>query len=270
MRLLRYLVQSTPALLAFVIAPYFFLLGATYDDQRLRLLGLANAGLSPSGANAVYRGFNIWANTSLVTLVERFLPLSCIAIAGYCLIRWLSWSKWDRAKRFKAHARLYRRKAKLSLKWLVVDTGLFLAPALGVIIWVLLTSSLLWGFRNMEMGTNAAASEVKKLRDALPSCTRPLGARSDLCSIVVFPNRECVSGVIVASTPDRIAILERSGPPTIRDNKTVLRFINASTDSLSWSAYCAPLTKNKNETKPVSLPHPANPKKKAKCKSPSR
>lgn len=72
MRLVKYLVQSMPAFLAFIIAPYFFLLGAAYDDERLRLLGLDDAGLSASGSNAIYRGFNIWANTSLVSLIERF------------------------------------------------------------------------------------------------------------------------------------------------------------------------------------------------------
>lgn len=240
MRLVKYLVQSMPAFLAFVIAPYFFLLGAAYDDERLRLLGLDDAGLSASGSNAVYRGFNIWANTSLVSLIERFLPLSAVALAGYALLRWLSWSKWDSARRFKARARLYRRKAKHSFRWLVIDTGLILAPALGVIVWVLLTSSLLWGFRNMELGTSAAKGNVEKLRKAASTCSKPYGLKSELCSTVVFPNRECVTGVVVASTPDRVAILEGAEPPTIRDNKSVLRFIKLSTDKNSYAAYCTP------------------------------
>jgi len=243
MRLVKYLVQSTPAFLAFIIAPYFFLLGAAYDDERLRLLGLEDAGLSPSGSNAIYRGFNIWANTSLVSVIKGFLPFSFLLLISYCLLRWLFWSKWDAAKRFKARARLYRRKAKRGLRWLIVDTGLILAPALGAIVWFLLVTTLLWGFRNMELGTKKAKADVKSLRAATSTCTKPYGSRSEFCSVVVFPNRECVTGVVVASTPDRVAVLENSGPPTIRDNKTALRFIKLSSDNTSQAAFCAPTLK---------------------------
>ena len=270
MRLVKYLVQSMPAFLAFIIAPYFFLLGAAYDDERLRLLGLDDAGLSASGSNAIYRGFNIWANTSLVSLIERFLPLSGVALVGYALLRWLLWSKWDAAKRFKAHARLYRRKAKHSFRWLIIDTGLILAPALGVIVWVILTSSLLWGFRNMELGTSAAKADIKKLRTAVSTCTKPYGARSGLCSTVVFPNRDCVTGVIVASTPDRLAVLESSGPPTIRDNKSALRFIKLSTDNNSYAAYCTPLPKPQIIPRPKNKPQRRLRGRRSKCKCDSR
>lgn len=196
--------------------------------------------------------------------------MSCIALVGYFLLRWLLWSKWDAAKRFKAHARLYHRKAKLSLRWLIVDTGLILAPALGAIVWVLLTSSILWGFRNMELGTSTAKDDVAKLRAAVLTCTKPYGSRSDFCSIVAFPNRECVTGVVVASTPDRVAVLESSGPPTIRDNKSVLRFIKLSTDNTSYAVYCAPSPKPQVKYEPNDKLHLKPCKSQAKCKFDSR
>lgn len=238
MKLLRYLIGSTPAFLAFVLAPYFFLLGATYDDERLKLLKLSDAGMSPSGANAIYRGFNIWANTSLTILVERLMLLGLGACLLFGFLWFLHTSKWKPAKRLRARSILARRKAKAKFRWLMFDTGLIIAPALGAVVWAVFAGLLLWLLGNMSTGLDAARVDVTDLKKALPSCYRQGSVPSMHCSTVVFPNKECVTGVVVASNPDRLAILDQTGHPILKDNKSVVRFIKPRIAPAAYKEQC--------------------------------
>jgi len=258
MRLLRYLIGSTPAFLAFILAPYFFLLGATYDDERLKLLNLSDAGMSPSGANAIYRGFNIWANTSLPSLVTRLLLFSLISSLLLGFLWWLSWSKWKQAKRLRARGTLARRKARAAFRWAMFDTGLIIAPALGVVVWVILTSLFIWLLGNMDDGVKAARNDIKILRKAVPTCNQKGVVPSGDCSTVLFANKECITGVVAASNADRLAIIDETGSSILRDNKSVVRFIKPSTSAAAFKDQCI---KEKTETltairTPVRKPFP--------------
>ena len=238
MKLLRYLISSTPAFLAFVLAPYFFLLGATYDDERLKLLGLSDAGMSPSGANAIYRGFNIWGNTSLAVLIGRLMLLSLGIFIIFGLLWFLFKSKWKHAKRLRARYILARRKGKAKIRWLMFDTGLIIAPALGAVVWAVFASVLVWLLGNMNTGVDAARVDVANLKKALPSCYQQAAAPSMYCSTVVFSQKECVTGVVVASNPDRLAILDQTGRPILKDNKSVVRFIKPRISPAAYKEQC--------------------------------
>jgi hypothetical protein len=238
MKLLRYLIASTPAFLAFVLAPYFFLLGATYDDERLKLLSLSDAGMSPPGANAIYRGFNIWANTSLTVLIVRLMLPGLGAFILFGLLWFLSASKWKPARGLRARSILARRKGKAKLRWLMFDTGLIIAPALGAVAWAVLASLLVWLLGQMNTGVDTARIDVANLKKALPSCYRQGAVPSMYCSTVVFSNKECVTGVVVASNPDRLAILDQTGHPILKDNKSVLRFIKPRISPAAYKEQC--------------------------------
>lgn len=235
MGIVRYLIKSTPAFLAFIIAPYLFFLGSSYDEEKLRAFNLDGAGLSSLGANSILSGFHVWANTTAQVVVLTIVLLLLVLIPALCFTLWFRWTSWKGVRKLRVKIRFVRRKLRRAWIWAMVDTGAIIAPAIGAVVWVILTSVLMQGLGALDLGGATARRDIKTIKEALPTCFESGAKPSNLCVTIVFPN-ETLRGIVLTTTADRIAVLDKSGQPILRDVKSATRFLKPASNPMPLPA----------------------------------
>lgn len=75
--------RKIPTFLAFVLAPYFYFVGASAQTARFEVLGISGVGFSSSAGEYIYDGFNIFLENTLPWIAWK-LPYVSIAV-GFLL-----------------------------------------------------------------------------------------------------------------------------------------------------------------------------------------
>lgn len=169
--------KRIPTFLAFVLAPYFYFIGASAQSAKFDVLGIKDIGFSSSAGELIYDGFNIFIESKL----WAFVYIPAIAAGLFALIGWAALAIIKSAESWADETRKKLTDAKTWLRLQFDDVGIVYSPIVAVVFGYLTLSVMLGWVGLMSIGqatgqrnANARLAEIKQCvakKGYAPGCT---------------------------------------------------------------------------------------------------
>lgn len=157
-----------PAFLGFILAPYFYFTGASYENAKLDEYGLADAGFSSSATDKIFSGFNVFLNVILPDFASYLGYTVTVTIFGGIL--WLAVSKSPSIRVIRFRSKLNTARAAVSDY--LAEVGIVLAPLGAVIATMLFLSFFLGWISLMDLGRKSGISDARQHINNIRSCVK--------------------------------------------------------------------------------------------------
>ena len=197
--------KRIPTFLAFVLAPYFYFVGASAQSARFDVLGISGIGFSSSTGEYIYDGFNIFLGSTLPWIAWS-VPLISIVVGG------LLWGSLAIAKSAESWAVNTRTKLTDWRTWWRLqfdDVGIVYAPFIAIMSGLATVSIFLAWIGIMSIGQSTGKESANRHLSDIRKCVKARGELPDCTTITIVnsPNvKESIVASIVFMDKDRAAI----------------------------------------------------------------
>ncbi|MBB3349935.1 hypothetical protein FHY02_004426 [Sphingomonas sp. BK069] len=198
-------ITRLPAFLGFILAPYLYFTGASYESARLDEYGLTNAGFASSTSDRIFSGFNLLLANVLPRLVEILAySVGATVIAGAC-----SWSLLTSKNTKIVRLRSRLTRARSAMFDHVSDLGIVFSPFAAIIAMMLFLTLLLGWLKLMDLGRRSGISDAQHHLRRIQECVRSAGKVAGCTRLLVrFDGKrsEQIVAAVVAADSSHIAI----------------------------------------------------------------
>lgn len=199
--------KKIPTFLAFVLAPYFYFVGASAQSARFEVLGISGVGFSSSAGEYIYDGFNIFLENTLPWIAWK-LPYISIAVGG---LLWGSLAVAKSAEPWAVNARAKLIDWRTWWRLQFDDVGIVYAPLVAILFGLASVSIFLGWIGVMSIGQSSGRESANKHLANIRKCVSARGQLPDCTTITVINSsnvKERIAASIVFMDKDRAAILD--------------------------------------------------------------